>query len=307
MSDRTHPSDLPARLAAGDILLLDAAMGTDLDRRGLITTLPLWSARGVLERPDLVRQIHVDNLRAGADIIITNTFRTTGRTLDTAGLDPARAAELDAIAVRAAQDARVEAGRPDALIAGSIAPLEDCYSPELMPPPVAALAEHRTQARSLAAAGVDFIMVETIPGISEAVIALRAARETGLPVTVGFVCAPALEGGVPALISGESLADAVAAVLPLGPAALLVNCAGSSVIAAALQELARVTDLPTGGYANSGIVDDVRGWEPDAEMSGAVFATGARSWLEAGARMIGGCCGTGPEHTAALRTLIDAR
>ena len=81
-------------------------MGSDLDRRGLPTTLPLWSAVGLLERPDLVRQIHLDNLLAGADIITTDTFRTTARTLRKAGIDPARAAELDALAVRLAVEAR---------------------------------------------------------------------------------------------------------------------------------------------------------------------------------------------------------
>ncbi len=169
--------------------VLDAAMGSDLDRRGLPTTLPLWSAVGLLERPDLVRQIHLENLLAGADIITTDTFRTTARTLRKAGLDPARAAELDALAVRLAVEARAEAGRPEALIAGSIAPLEDCYLPTFETPPEVALAEHRAQAGNLAAAGVDLIMVETMPTAAEAEIALRAAVETGRPATVGFVCA----------------------------------------------------------------------------------------------------------------------
>ena len=286
-------------------LLLDAAMGSDLDRRGLPTTLPLWSAVGLLERPDLVRQIHLENLLAGADIITTDTFRTTARTLRKAGIDPARATELDALAVRLAVEARAEAGRPEALIAGSIAPLEDCYLPTFETPPEVALAEHRAQASNLAAAGVDLIMVETMPTAAEAEIALRAAIETGRPATVGFVCAMPDRGEPVRLLSGETLGDAVARVRPLAPAAIFVNCAAPPVITAALRELRELTTLPIGAYANVGHVDDERGWGPDGGITGERYAEHAAEWIALGARVVGGCCGTHPEHTAALRRLVD--
>ncbi len=303
----SEPQSFVQRLGSGETLLLDAALGTELDRRGLTTSLPLWSALGPLERPDLVRAIHVDNLDAGADAITTATFRTTARTLAKAGLDRADAPRLDEQAVALAQEARRQANRPDALIAGSIAPLEDCYSPSLTPPPDHALDEHRAQARTLAEAGVDLLVVETMPTIGEAVVALRAARETGLAATVGVVVAPPGDDEVPRLLSGETLADAVAAFEPLGPAAILVNCAAPDVITAALRELRRLTDLPIGGYANLGEVDEERGWEPDAEFGGGRYAESAAAWLALGAQIVGGCCGTTPEHTAALRRLLDAR
>lgn len=293
------------RLRSGPPLLLDAAMGSDLNRRGLPTRLPLWSALGLLERPDLVRQIHLDNLLAGADIITTNTFRSTGRTLAKAGIDPARAAELDALAVRLAVEARAAAGRPDTLIAGSIAPLDDCYSPVFDTPAETALAEHRTQARNLARAGVDFLMVETMPTSAEAGLALRAALETGLPATVGFVCAEPVAGRPVRLLSGEALTDAARRTLPLGPAAVFVNCAPAGVIAAGLGELRQATDLPIGGYANAGHVDDEVGWSPAGGMSGDEYGRHVAAWLALGARVVGGCCGTHPEHTAAGRRAID--
>jgi S-methylmethionine-dependent homocysteine/selenocysteine methylase len=294
-----------ARLREDSPLLLDAAMGSDLDRRGLPTTLPLWSALGVLERPDLVRQIHLDNLYAGADIITTNTFRTTARTLRHAGLDPARAPELDALAVRLAQEARDIANRPDALIAGSIAPLEDCYLPVFETPPDFALAEHRAQAHNLAAAGVDFLMVETMPTTVEAEIALQAALETRLPTTIGFVCAPGAGGEPVRLLSGETLAEAVARVAPLGPAAIFANCAAPAVITAAIRELIELTPLPVGGYANAGHVNDEVGWSSAGGMSGDQYAEHALLWVQMGAQIVGGCCGTHPEHTAAMRRAID--
>lgn len=285
-------------------LLLDAAMGSDLDRRGLPTTLPLWSARGLLERPALVLQIHVDNLRAGADTITTDTFSTTSRTLRKAGLDPTRAMALDRLAVQLAQEARAEAGRPNALIAGSIAPLEDCYLPTFDTDPETALAERREQACSLAAAGVDYLMVETIPTAAEAVVALQAAVETGLPVTIGFVCMQPRPDELVRLLSGEPLAAAVTSVSSLAPAMVFVNCAPPPVITAAMKELRQLTTLPFGGYANAGQVDDRVGWSPDENMTGDRYAAYAGEWLALGAWVIGGCCGTNPEHTAALRRLI---
>jgi S-methylmethionine-dependent homocysteine/selenocysteine methylase len=299
------PADIRERLRHGTPLVLDAAMGSDLDRRGLPTTLPLWSALGLLERPDLVRQIHLDNLLAGADIITTDTFRTTTRTLRKAGIDPGRAAELDTLAVRLAAEARDEAGRPEAWIAGSIAPLEDCYLPTFETPSEVALAEHRDQARNLAAAGVDLIMAETMPTAVEAEIALRAAIETGRPATVGFVCAMPAPGEPVRLLSGETLSEAVARVSSLAPAAIFANCAAPPVITAALRELRELTALPIGAYANVGHVDDERGWSPDGGITGTRYAQHAAEWIALGARVVGGCCGTHPAHTAALRRSID--
>jgi S-methylmethionine-dependent homocysteine/selenocysteine methylase len=287
-------------------LLLDAAMGTELDRRGVTTTLPLWSAIGLTDAPEVVRRIHLDNLAAGADIVTTDTFRATRRTFAKAGRDPEEGVQLNATAVALARAARDEANRPAALIAGSIAPLEDCYSPWLSPAPEIADAEHAEQARALADAGADFLMVETMPLIAEAEAALRAARATGLEATVGFVCAPPVEPGAPIqLLSGETLADAVARVEPLEPVAIFVNCAAPDVITAGLRELRTLTARPIGGYANLGRVDDERGWEPDASFPGAAYAAHAADWLTAGAAIVGGCCGTTPAHIRALRTLID--
>jgi homocysteine S-methyltransferase len=294
------------RLESGPPLLLDAAMGSDLNRRGLATTLPLWSALGLLERPELVCQIHLDNLLAGAEIITTNTFRTTARTLRRARFDASRAGELDALAVTLARQARDTSGRAEAFIAGSIAPLEDCYLPAFETPPDIALFEHREQAFGLKESGVDFLMVETMPTSAEAAIALQAALETGLPATVGFVCGEAIRGRPVRLLSGETLQTAVASVAELGPAAILLNCAPAAVITQGLRELGHVTSLPIGGYANAGHVNDVTGWSPDERLTGEHYASYAGQWLAAGARIIGGCCGTHHLHTKALRGLIDA-
>jgi homocysteine S-methyltransferase len=97
----------------------------------------------------------------------------------------------------------------------------------------------------------------------------------------------------------------VARVIPLGPAAIFVNCAAPPVITAALRELRELTALPIGAYANVGHVDDERGWTPDGGITGKRYAEHAAEWIALGAIVVGGCCGTHPEHTAALRRLVD--
>jgi homocysteine S-methyltransferase len=188
-----------------------------------------------------------------------------------------------------------------------MAPLEDCYLPTFETSPDVALAAHRAQAGNLTAAGVDLIMVETMPTVAEAEIALRGAVETGRPATVGFVCAMPGPGEPVRLLSGETLNDAVAQVSPLAPAAIFVNCAAPPVITAALRELHELTTTPIGAYANVGHADDERGWSPDGRITGERYAEHAAEWITLGARVVGGCCGTHPEHTAALRRVIGMR
>lgn len=291
---------LTDRLATRRTLLLDGAMGTELDLRGVRTYLPLWSAWGLIEHPEVVKAIHVDYAAAGADILVTNTFRTTRRMLARAGRDPDESEALDGLAVRLAREAVAGSDR-DPLIAGSIAPLEDCYSPWLSPGYETALAEHRVQAAQLAAAGADFLMIETMPLIEEALAAVDAALETGLDVTVGF----ALDGSGK-LLSGETLDDAVERLGDRPISALFVNCSPPAVVAAAIDLVAQLTTVPIGGYANLGQVESTVGWEANRAVTGEDYAAAAIAWIGGGASIVGGCCGTRPEHIAALRRAIDA-
>jgi homocysteine S-methyltransferase len=86
---------------------------------------------------------------------------------------------------------------------------------------------------------------------------------------------------------------------------IFVNCAAPLVITAALRELRELTTLPIGAYANVGNVDDERGWSPHGAITGERYAEHAAEWITLGARVVGGCCGTHPAHTAALRRLVD--
>src|SRR5262249_42471529 len=151
--------------------------------------------------PDKVREIHEEYAQAGADVLTANTFRTTPRALAKAGRKAGDADELTTLAVEAAREARraVAAGR-EIWIAGSMAPLEDCYRSDLAPDPEVAEQEHKEQAFRLMRAGADVILIETMNTIAEAVAAVRGALATGLPVLVSFLPRSAQE-----LWSGEDL------------------------------------------------------------------------------------------------------
>ena len=273
-------------------LLLDGATGTELNRRGVDTGLPLWSAKALLDAPDVVRQIHRDYVAAGAEVVTANTFRTYRRTLTHAGLGE-RAAELTALAVQIAR----EAADCKAWVVGSQPPLEDCYSPQLCPDDVALAEEYAEMAANLANAGVDAILAETHNTIREAVAATRAAMATGLPVLVSFVC-----GNDGRLLSGESLSDAVRAVVPFHPVAILVNCVPAEIVVPLLREIQQAAPgVPRGAYANVGRPDPVQGWVNTDAQEPDRYAEFAEQWLAAGAKIIGGCCGTTPAHIRRIR------
>ena len=289
----------PARFRS--TVILDGAMGTELTRRGVDTTLPLWSARALMEAPQVVEQIHLDYIAAGSQVITANTFRTNPRTMQRAGFtDEGRALTHEAVRLAKAAAAKSSNGSGPVKVAGSMAPVEDCYSPWLVPDDDALAAEHGILARHLAEAGCDLILVETMNTIREAVAAAHAAQQTGLPVWVSFTL-----NDQNTLLSGENLADAVQAVMPFEPAALLVNCIPVAQISSALKVLhdglnQSGAQIETGTYGNVGHVDDEVGWTLTHAVSPTAYAEAALEWRALGATIIGGCCGTMPAHIGAV-------
>jgi S-methylmethionine-dependent homocysteine/selenocysteine methylase len=286
---------LNALLATKPLLIHDGAMGTELQQRGVDVSMPLWSARSLITHPCVVRQIHEEYVGAGADIITANTFRTNRRALNRAGIGQ-RTEELTRLAVALAREAQWKTRLwHRVLIAGSIAPVEDCYSPELVPSDTELRAEHGAQARILAEAGVDFLLIETMNSIREARIAVEAAFATGREFVVSFVC-----NGAGVLFSGETLSEAVREIKPLRPTMLAINCVRARRAHVALAKLRAATSLPVGVYANTGTPREKVGGEFEAEVDEQGYAACAAQWKSLGARLIGGCCGTTPGHIATL-------
>jgi S-methylmethionine-dependent homocysteine/selenocysteine methylase len=282
-------------------------MGTELERRGVATVLPLWSAHALLASPQTVRGIHVDYINAGADIITSNTFRTTGRAFLRAGF-PDLSAELTVRAVSLARESIAAFPGKQVLLAGSMAPLEDCYHPELVPADEALREEHAEQAGRLAEAGVDFLLLETMGTLREATAAAEAAGETGLEFVVSFLCNR--EG---ALYGGEPLGEAVRLIMRLSPAALSLNCVsprfmGRSLanLQSALRGIPRGEHVPIGLYANVGAPGGEHGTPLLRDVSPGEYAGFARTWVNAGVSFIGGCCGTTPEHIKEIAEALAA-
>jgi S-methylmethionine-dependent homocysteine/selenocysteine methylase len=266
------------------IAILDGPMGTELGSRGVPTPSPLWSALALTEAPEVVRSIHRAYAEAGATVHTANTFRSKRRQ---AG---ARWEALCRLAVDLARSAVPTGHR----VAGSIAPLEDCYRPDLSPPPAEARSEHRELAEALAASGVDLLLCETFPHVGEALIAVEEAARTGLPVWVSFTAGP--EGD---LLTVEALEAGAREAVRRGAEVVLVNCVPATRTQAFVEGLARV-GAPFGAYANAGGMDEGIGWGAPDAAAAEVYAGLARGWAAAGATVIGGCCGTGPAHVAAL-------
>lgn len=278
-------------------LLFDGATGTELERRGVPSSLPLWSTHALLLAPETLLAVHRDYVKAGVDALTASTFRTQRRTLARAGL-AGQAASLTGRAVALARQAAAGTARR-VRIFGSAPPLEDCFRPDLVPDDHALAEEHAEHARNLVRAGVDAVAVETMNTVREALAALRAAREIGASVLVSFTC-----DASGALASGEPLAAALEAVAPLAPDLVGVNCLPPSAVAACLGPL-RASGLPFAVQANLGPPGpEGRGLE---ERTPEAFAALALGWAAAGARAVGGCCGTTPAHLAAVRRALDDR
>lgn len=291
-------------LANRKMILLDSAMGTELQRRGIDISGPLWSARANIYKPDVVRHIHIDNIDTGADIITTNTFRTQARTFEKANYshdgknfkDTAQA--ITQIAVELAQDAVMIAGEDDVLIAGCIAPVEDCYRPDLVPEDMDVLCtEHYEHIKNLVDAGVDFLLAETMMSIREISAVINQLHKFEKDYAISLLCRSENE-----LFSGEPLSEALGIINKYTPQAVMVNCIHPAQVESLINSLKRLTDKPLGVYANIGN-PNARDGKFERLISPDEYYTYAKKWKEAGVRIIGGCCGTTPVYLQKLNSL----
>jgi S-methylmethionine-dependent homocysteine/selenocysteine methylase len=266
-------------MSRAPLVVLDGPMGTELARRGVALPAPAWSAVALDVAPDLVAAVHRDYVTAGATVHTANTFRTKRRSVGP------RWEELARRAVRIAREA-VGSLR----VAGSIAPLEDCYRPDLSPG-LASREEHRELARVLADEGVDVLLCETFPDATEAVVAVEEAVRTGVETWAALLPT-----------TSASLRDTARACVAAGARVVLVNCVAAKDTLPFVEALADL-GVPFGAYANAGREEDAIGWGADTEAGARAYEALARAWVAAGASIVGGCCGTGPAHIARLASI----
>ncbi len=301
------------RLADGELVIIDGGTGSQLQAEGVPMDDVAWSARANLEQPDVVQHVHEEYIRAGADVIIANSYAASRAALEPAGLGR-HVAEANRSAVRAALRAREAAATGPVAVAGSMS----SFSPVDMEPeglnrrravPTAddsrlpTLADFREQAQLLAEGGVDLIALEMINARGYGRAALQAAAETGLPVWLG-VSPFRLDDGtliaLPEQGDGDRLEDLLSALADPPPAAVTVMHAKPEVTLDAIEIIRRHFAGPIGVYAEIG------DWQPPNWVFGgltpAEYLQRAITWADRGAQLIGGCCGVGPEH---IRLLAD--
>jgi homocysteine S-methyltransferase len=295
-------------------MILDGAMATELERRGCDLNDPLWSAKVLLEAPDLIRQVHSDYFAAGADIAITASYQATFQGFARRGIASDQAAELMRRSVRLAVEARdafwadpaSREGRPRPLVAASVGP----YGAMLHDGSeyrgdyglsVQELADfHRPRLAVLAAAGADVLACETIPCLAEAEALLLLLEE--LPEAYAWFSFTAADET--RIAHGEPIA-ACAALLGQHRrvAAIGVNCTAPHLIPGLVRSLQAASPKPVVVYPNSGEQYDAASGGWFGEASCEAFGGQAAAWIAAGARLIGGCCRTGPEHIRELAAL----
>ena len=306
---------LSQRLAQSRPILLDGATGTELERRGVPMNSVAWSGVAVATHPDVVRQVHLDYIQAGAEIIITNTFASGRQMLRAAGCE-SRTQEINRQAAQLALQAREQATAAKASsteevwshapqtvwIAGSISAMAAGEGGSALPPLHEMRSNFAEQAELLADAGVDLLILEMMRDIDYSCAALEAAAATGLPVWVGFSCERTEEGNLklaPPIADEIALDAGVAAVMAEGGELAAVMHSDVDVTGAALAAIQAVWDGPTGAYPESGYFT-MPNWQFVDIIPPDEFAYEAMGWVGQGAQLVGGCCGIGTTHIQAL-------
>jgi S-methylmethionine-dependent homocysteine/selenocysteine methylase len=278
-------------------------MGTELERLGEDITLPLWSARALINSPDTIRMIHIKNIDNGANIITTNTFRTQKRIFEKAKYHfndlsfHETAKELTQLAVDIAKDA-VMLSNENTLIAGCIAPLEDSYDTQTQLDTDTICTEQYEHIKNLVEADVDILIAETLNNIREISAVLNQIHKFDKEYIISIL--PKNEN---ALYSGEKLEDAVKIIEKYSPKVLSINCIHPTFVDPIVNRLKQLTSLPLGVYANIGDPAKFDSGEFERNVSVDEYYRYAKRWKEIGVKMIGGCCGTTPDYIKVLNKL----
>lgn len=295
-----------SQLAGGRVVLIDGGVGSELRRRGQPLSRDTWSGTLNLTEADLLASIHGDYIRAGAEIITVNTFGTSRFVLDAAGLGD-RFLQINRRAIEAAKKARETSGT-DVAIAGSLSCMPPAFDARAYPAPAVEQAAYRELAELFAAEGLDLLLLEMLQDAPHAERACLAARESGLPLGLGLSCRR--DSPETALTAFDRPDIEFSATLE----SLLRECEPEvvSVMHSPLDTIGPALDVVKtrwsgvlGAYAEIAYPEDP-GSGVTVRMTPEAYAREARAWIDAGVRVIGGCCGTTPDHIAALREMIDA-
>jgi 5-methyltetrahydrofolate--homocysteine methyltransferase len=283
------------------VLVADGAMGTQLQLAGL--DLGGGGEAWNVAHPDRVHAIHAAYLAAGSEVILTNTFGASRFTLASYGL-AGRRDELNTAAARLAR----EAAGTGAVVLGDVGPTGQLLEPLGVVTRDALREDASARCRALLAGGVDGIILETLTAADEAAVAVEAALDAGAPCVIASFAFEKRRNGRVATLMGLSASEAGALARASGASMVGANCGthlAFSDFAALAGELAEASGLPVMIQPNAGQPRLVDG-SAIYEMTAQAFADGMRSVLAVRPAIVGGCCGTGPDHIRALRSVVDA-
>jgi homocysteine S-methyltransferase len=303
-------------LSRRPLIVLDGALATELERRGADLKDPLWSAKYLIERPDIIRSVHFDYFMAGADVATAATYQATFEGFAHRGIIGGQAAQLMRGAVTLARAARDEfwavesnrIGRECPLVAASVGPygamLADGseYRGHYAASDRALEDFHRPRLAVLADCGADLLACETIPCLREARVLARLLREfPGMSAWISFSCQDESHNS-----EGEDMADCAAHLAEYRQlAAVGVNCSRPELITPLLRRMRSHTDKPLLVYPNSGERYEAQSKQWSGSAASTRLGHQAREWYAEGARLIGGCCRTTPEDIRGVRSCVD--
>jgi len=293
-------SSLADLLATNDVVLADGATGTNFFQRGLMSGHPpeLWNE----EHPEHVLGLHQQFVDAGADIILTNSFGGTAQRLKLHNAQD-RVVELNKLAAELAREVADRADRA-VVVAGSVGPTGELFEPLGALTPDVAVASFREQIEGLKQGGVDVIWIETMSSIEEVRAAAQAAIDADMPYTV--TCSFDTAGRTMMGVMPDALVRAFDG-LAIAPLAFGANCGvGASDILVTVLSICSGEHTAVISKGNCGI-PQFQGTEIVYSGTPELMASYAQMAADAGARIVGGCCGTSPEHLAAMRTALDER
>ena len=292
--------DIAQRLSDPRPIILDAAVSTELERMGVPMSASTWSGLTALTHPGVLRELHIRYLQAGAEVITANTYAAAPQHVAAAGFGD-RAREINIRSAELALEARDAAAQGPVWVAGSLSLMAPGFRSANRQAPLEHAEGLGRQATWLAEAGVDLLVLEMLRDIAWSSAAVDAALSAGLPVWSGFSCVMG-EDGTPMTQGtvGEPipLEDALRAVTGRGE--MLAGIMHSEIddTGSGLECARRVCEAPLGAWPNSGTIEPPN-WQFDDALTPDAFAATAARWVEDGVRVIGGCCGLGPEHIRA--------
>jgi len=308
---------LQAKLDSGDVIVLDGATGTEIARLGGVMNDAAWCAVANKTHPNVVRGVHEEYIRAGADVIIANTFATCRHVLAKAGLADETVA-INKRAVELARQARdnVAASRPIA-VAGSMSNMTAWIDGTVSPDPAffptleQEAANQREMANALAEAGADFLILEMMRKLDRATLCMEAAVATGLPVWVGISCSQMSDGTMigwdaaleekDRIVSNQELreptplTEVIDTLKAMGGDVFGIMHSSVEATTPGLEVLFDRWDGPVMAYPENLKKDGMA-------VSEEEFASACRGWVDSGVQIIGGCCGTTIEH---IRAMVD--